>query len=154
MAESKLCAQNKKARHDYFIEETYEAGIELFGTEVKSIRNGKVSIKEAYAEIKDGEVFVLGMNVTPYDFGNRYNQDPLRVRKLLLHKREIHKLIVMTTREGYTLVPLKVYVNARGLVKVQIAVAKGKKLYDKRQTIAKKDANRKIDKAIKAYNQR
>lgn len=153
MAEMKLIAQNKKAWHDYFIEETYEAGMELFGTEVKSIRGGKASIKESYAEIKNGEVFVLGMNVTPYDFGNRYNQDPLRIRKLLLHKREIGKLLNYTTREGYTLVPLKVYINERGLVKMQIAVAKGKKLYDKRDTIAKKDADRKIQKAIKAYNQ-
>ena len=153
MAEMKLIAQNKKAWHDFFIEETYEAGMELFGTEVKSIRGGKASIKESYAEIKNGEVFVTGMNITPYDFGNRYNQDPLRVRKLLLHKREIAKLLNFTTREGYTLVPLKVYINERGLVKVLIAVAKGKKLYDKRDTIAKKDADRRIQKAIKAYNQ-
>ncbi|OJV66747.1 MAG: SsrA-binding protein [Clostridiales bacterium 38-18] len=152
MAELKLIAQNKKAWHDYFIEETYEAGIELFGTEVKSIRNGKASIKESYAEIKNGEVFILGMNVTPYDFGNRYNQDPIRVRKLLLHRREIAKLLGYTTREGYTLVPLKVYINQRGLIKVEIAVAKGKKLYDKRDTLAKKDADRKIQKAIKDYN--
>jgi len=153
MAEMKLLAQNKKAWHDYFIEETYEVGLELFGTEVKSIRGGKVSIKESYAEIKNGEVFVLGMNVTPYDFGNRYNQDPLRVRKLLLHKREIAKLLNYTTREGYTLVPLKVYINERGLMKMQLAVAKGKKLYDKRDTMAKKDAERHMQKAIKAYNQ-
>lgn len=153
MAEMKLLAQNKKAWHDYFIEETYEAGLELFGTEVKSIRGGKVSIKESYAEIKNGEVFVLGMNVTPYDFGNRYNQDPLRVRKLLLHKREIAQLLNFTTREGYTLVPLKVYINERGLMKMQLAVAKGKKLYDKRDTMAKKDAERHMQKAIKAYNQ-
>lgn len=153
MAEIKLLAQNKKAWHDYFIEETYEAGIALFGTEVKSIRGGKVSIKESYAEIKDGEVFVTGMNVTPYDFGNRYNQDPLRVRKLLLHKREIAKLTNYTTREGYTLVPLKVYINERGLMKMLIAVAKGKKLYDKRDTMAKKDADRHIQKTLKAYNQ-
>jgi SsrA-binding protein len=152
MAELKLIAQNKKAWHDYFIEETYEAGIELFGTEVKSIRNGKASIKESYAEIKNGEVYILGMNVTPYDFGNRYNQDPIRVRKLLLHRREIAKLLGYTTREGYTLVPLKVYINQRGLIKVEIAVAKGKKLYDKRDTLAKKDADRKIQKAIKDYN--
>ena len=125
----------------------------LFGPEVKSIRGGKVSIKESYAEIKNGEVFVLGMNVTPYDFGNRYNQDPLRVRKLLLHKREIAKLLNYTTREGYTLVPLKVYINERGLMKMQIAVAKGKKLYDKRDSLAKKDAERHVQKTLKAYNQ-
>ncbi len=153
MAEMKLLAQNKKAWHDFFIEETYEAGIVLFGPEVKSIRGGKVSIKESYCEIKDGEVYVTGMNVTPYDFGNRYNQDPLRVRKLLLHKREIAKLQNYTTREGYTLVPLKVYINERGLMKMQIAVAKGKKLYDKRDSLAKKDAERHIQKTLKAYNQ-
>lgn len=153
MTEIKLLAQNKKAWHDFFIEETYEAGMALFGPEVKSIRGGKVSIKESYAEIKNGEVFVLGMNVTPYDFGNRYNQDPLRVRKLLLHKREIAKLLNYTTREGYTLVPLKVYINERGLMKMQIAVAKGKKLYDKRDSLAKKDAERHVQKTLKAYNQ-
>lgn len=153
MAEYKLCAQNKKARHDYFIEDTFEAGLELFGTEVKSIKNGKVSIKESYAEVKNAEIFVLGMNVTAYDFGNRFNQDPLRPKKLLLHKREIHKLMVLTTREGYTLIPLKVYVNERGLIKLQLAVGKGKKNYDKRETMAKKDANRRIEKAIKDYNQ-
>ena len=112
-----------------------------------------MSIKESYAEIKDGEVYVTGMNVTPYDFGNRYNQDPLRVRKLLLHKREIAKLLNYTTREGYTLVPLKVYINERGLMKMQIAVAKGKKLYDKRDSLAKKDAERHVQKTLKAYNQ-
>ena len=153
MAEIKLLAQNKKAWHDYFIEETYEAGIALFGTEVKSIRGGKVSIKESYAEIKDGEVFVTGMNVTPYDFGNRYNQDPLRVRKLLLHKREIAKLTNYTTREGYTLVPLKVYINERGLMKMLIEVARGKKLDNKPDTMAKKDADRHIQNTLKAYNQ-
>lgn len=153
MAEMKLIAQNKKAWHDYFIEESFEAGIELFGTEVKSIRGGKASIKEAYAEVRNGEVFVIGMNITPYDFGSHSNQDPLRTRKLLLHKREINKLHDFSTREGFTLVPLKVYLNERGLVKVLIAVAKGKKLYDKRDTIAKKDADRRIQKAIKAYNQ-
>ncbi|MBM7561102.1 SsrA-binding protein SmpB [Fusibacter tunisiensis] len=152
MAEIKLLAQNKKARHDYFIEDTYEAGIELFGTEVKSIRNGKVSIKEAYAEVKNGEIFILGMNVTPYDFGNRFNQDPVRTRKLLLHKREIHKIHALITRDGYTLVPLRVYLNGRGLIKVELAIAKGKKLYDKRETLAKKDANRRIQKVLKEYN--
>lgn len=152
MAELKLCAQNKKARHDYFIEETYEAGLQLFGPEVKSIRAGKVSIKESYAELKDGEIYVLGMNVTPYDFGNRYNQDPLRPKKLLLHRKEIERLTINTTREGYTLVPLRIYINARGLIKLELAVAKGKKLYDKRETLAKKDADRKIAKAIKDYN--
>jgi len=152
MAEFKLISNNKKARHDYFIEDTYEAGIELLGTEVKSIRGGKASIKEAYAEIKDGELFIVGMNITPYDHGNRFNQDPMRRRKLLLHKREINKLDSLKSRDGYTIVPLRLYINPRGLVKVEVAVAKGKKLYDKRETLAKKDADRKIQKAIKAYN--
>ncbi len=153
MAEFKLISNNKKARHDYFIEDTYEAGIELFGTEVKSIRSGKASIKEAYAEIKNGEMFIVGMNITPYDHGNQFNRDPLRTRRLLLHKREIVKMEALKTRDGYTLVPLRLYINPRGLVKIEIAVAKGKKLYDKRDTLAKKDADRKIQKAMKAYNQ-
>jgi len=149
----KLVANNKKAYHDYFIEETFEAGIELFGTEVKAIRDGKASIKESYAEVRDGEVFIFGMNVTPYEFGNRFNQDPLRIKKLLLHKREIRKIDIEIHQNGYTLIPTKVYFNDRGLIKVQIAIAKGKKLYDKRQSLAKKDAQRNIEKAIKAYNQ-
>ena len=149
----KNIAKNPTAKHNYTIIDTLEAGIVLTGTEIKSIRNGKVNLKDSYAEIKNGEVFVLGMNVTPYDFGNRYNQDPLRVRKLLLHKREIAKLLNYTTREGYTLVPLKVYINERGLMKMQIAVAKGKKLYDKRDSLAKKDAERHVQKTLKAYNQ-
>ncbi|MBF4693981.1 SsrA-binding protein SmpB [Fusibacter ferrireducens] len=152
MAEFKLISNNKKARHDYFIEDTYEAGIELFGTEVKSIRGGKASIKEAYAEIKNGEMFIVGMNITPYDHGNQFNRDPLRTRRLLLHKREIIKMEDLKTRDGYTLVPLRLYINPRGLVKLEIAVAKGKKNYDKRDTIAKKDAERKIQKALKEYN--
>jgi len=152
MADFKLISNNKKARHDYFIEETYEAGMELVGTEVKSIRNGKASIKEAYAEIRNGEIFILGMNITPYEYGNRYNQDPLRVRKLLLHKREINKIDAQKSQDGYTLVPLRLYINKRGFVKLEIAIAKGKKLYDKRDTLAKKDANRKIAQALKAYN--
>ncbi|MBS7528557.1 MAG: SsrA-binding protein [Clostridiales bacterium] len=152
MGQYKLVANNKKARHDYFIEDTYEAGLELFGTEVKSIRNGKASIKEAYAEIKDGEMYVKGMNITPYDHGNRFNQDPIRPRKLLLHKREINKLDALRAQDGFTIVPLKLYINNRGLIKLEIAVAKGKKNYDKRQTMAKKDANRKIQQAIKDYN--
>jgi len=152
MAEFKLISNNKKARHDYFIEETYEAGMELVGTEVKSIRNGKASIKEAYAEIRNGEIFILGMNITPYEYGNRFNQDPTRVRKLLLHKREINKIDAQKSQDGYTLVPLRLYINKRGFVKLEIAIAKGKKLYDKRDTLAKKDANRKIAQALKAYN--
>lgn len=152
MAEFKLISNNKKARHDYFIEDTYEAGLELFGTEVKSIRDGKASIKEAYAEIRNGEMFIVGMNITPYDHGNQFNRDPLRTRRLLLHKREIIKMEDLKTRDGYTLVPLRLYINPRGLVKIEIAVAKGKKNYDKRETLAKKDAERKIQKALKEYN--
>ena len=152
MAEFKLISNNKKARHDYFIEDTYEAGLELFGTEVKSIRAGKASIKEAYAEIRNGEMFIIGMNITPYDHGNQFNRDPLRTRRLLLHKREIIKMEDLKTRDGYTLVPLRLYINPRGLVKIEIAVAKGKKNYDKRDTLAKKDAERKIQKALKEYN--
>ena len=152
MGEFKLIANNKKAHHDYFIEDTFEAGIELFGTEVKAIRAGKASIKEAYAEFKKGEVFILGMNITPYDFGNRFNQDPIRPRKLLMHKREIRKLEALKAQDGYSVVPLRLYINPRGLIKIEIALAKGKKNYDKRETIAKKDAQRKIQKAIKEYN--
>ncbi|GAU79800.1 SsrA-binding protein SmpB [Fusibacter sp. 3D3] len=152
MAEFKLISNNKKARHDYFIEDTYEAGLELFGTEVKSIRDGKASIKEAYAEIRNGEMFIIGMNITPYDHGNQFNKDPLRTRRLLLHKREIIKMEDLKARDGYTLVPLRLYINPRGLVKIEIAVAKGKKNYDKRETLAKKDAERNIQKALKNYN--
>jgi SsrA-binding protein len=145
----KIIAQNKKARFEYSIEETYEAGISLKGTEVKSIRQGKVNIKEAYAEIRDGEVFITSMNISPYEMGSIYNVDPLRDRKLLLHKREIQKLIGLTTQKGYTLVPLKIYINDQGKIKIELAVAKGKKLYDKRQDMAKKDAKRTIEKAFK-----
>jgi SsrA-binding protein len=145
----KLVANNKKARHDYFIKETYEAGIALTGTEIKSIRAGKVSIKESYASIDSGEVIINGMHISPYDKGNRFNVDPLRPRKLLLHKREIRKLEAKTTRQGMTLVPLRVYINADGLAKMELALAQGKKLYDKRESIAKKDAARDMDRAIK-----
>ena len=145
MAIGKVIANNKKARHDYFIEETYEAGMVLTGTEVKSIRAGKVNLKESYAQIDDGEMFVHQMHISPYEQGNMFNGDPIRIRKLLLHKKEISKLIGYTTLEGLTLVPLKIYLNPRGLIKLEIAVAKGKKLYDKRQDIAKKDAQRRIE---------
>jgi len=148
MGEFKILANNKKARYEYFIEDTYEAGIVLKGTEVKSIRMGKVSIKESYAEIDDGEVFVVGMNVTPYENGNRFNVEALRKRKLLLHKREINKLIGYTTQKGFTLIPLRIYLNAKGLVKMELAVAKGKKLYDKRDSIAKREANIRINQAM------
>lgn len=143
----KIIAQNKKARHDYFIEETFEAGIVLVGTEVKSIRQGKVSIRESYCAIENGEVFVYGMHVTPYEHGSYFNLDPVRKRKLLLHKRQIKKLIGQTQVKGYTLIPLSIYL-VRGLVKVELALAKGKKLYDKRETLAKKDAQRRIDRAL------
>lgn len=148
----KTVAQNKKARHDYFIEETYEAGIALTGTEVKSVRQGKVNLRDSYAYIKDSEVFISGMHISPYEQGNIYNEDPLRDRKLLMHKYEINKLIGHTQQKGLTLVPLQMYFkNSR--VKVELAVAKGKKLYDKRQDIASRDAKREINRRIKEYNQ-
>lgn len=145
----KLVANNKKARHDYFIEEVYEAGIVLTGTEIKSIRAGKVSIKESYAKIENGEMIVYGMNISPYEQGNRFNVDSLRPRKLLLHKQEIRKLIGYTTLKGLTIVPLTVYINEDGRAKMEIAVARGKKLYDKRDDIAKRDAERRIAKAAR-----
>ena len=135
---SRLIANNKKAYHDYFIEETYEAGIALHGTEVKSLRMGKCSIKESFVRIENEEVYIYGMHISPYEKGNIFNRDPLRVKKLLLHKSEIRKMKGKIAEKGYTLVPLKVYFN-RSLVKVEIGLAKGKKLYDKRQDIAKKD---------------
>ena len=147
--ERKLVANNKKARHDNYIEEVYEAGIVLTGTEIKSVRQGKVSIKESYAKIERGELIVHGMNISPYEQGNRYNVEPLRPRKLLLHKQEIRKLIGYTTMKGMTLVPLNMYINEDGRAKVEIAVARGKKNYDKRETIARRDAARDIDRKMK-----
>lgn len=147
----KTLAQNKKARHEYFILETLEAGIELCGTEVKSIRQGKVNIADSYASVKDGEVWVKQMNISPFEQGNIFNRDPLRDRRLLLHKKEIRKLIGQLQQQGYALIPLSVYLKG-SLVKVSLAVAKGKKLYDKREDIAKRDAKRSIDRAIKARN--
>lgn len=147
----KLIANNKKAYHDYFIDEKYEAGIELFGTEVKSIRMGKCSIKEAFIKIDRGEVFVTGMHVSPYEKGNIFNKDPLRVKKLLLHKNEIVKLKGKIAEKGFTLVPLQVYFKG-SLVKVQIGLARGKKLYDKRADIAKKDQRRELEKDFKVRN--
>ena len=144
----KLIANNKKAYHDYFIEDKYEAGISLAGTEVKSLRQGKCSIKESFIRIEKGEVFIYGMHVTPYEKGNIFNKDPLRVKKLLLHKYEINKLAGKIAEKGYTLVPLQVYLK-RSLVKVEIGLAKGKKLYDKRQDIAKKDMKREAEKEFK-----
>ena len=147
--QKKMVANNKKARHDYFIEEVYEAGIVLTGTEIKSIRAGKVSIKESYAKIEKGEMIVYGMNISPYEQGNRFNTEPLRPKKLLLHKQEIRKLIGYTTLKGMTLVPLNLYINEDGRAKLELAVARGKKNYDKRDDIAKKDAARKMDQAMK-----
>ena len=145
----KVIANNKKARHEYFVDEVYEAGLVLTGTEIKSIRNGKVSIKEAYAKIINGEVLILGMNISPYEQGNRFNVDPLRPRKLLLHRREINKLIGKLKVGGVTLIPLRIYLNDRGWAKIEIAVARGKKLYDKRDSIAKRDTERKMQRAMK-----
>ena len=144
----KLIANNKKARHDYFIEETYEAGISLHGTEVKSLRMGKCSIKEAFVRVEKGEVYIYGMHISPYEKGNIFNRDPLRVKKLLLHKYEINKMIGQMQQKGYTLVPLNVYFKG-SLVKVEIGLAKGKKLYDKRQDIAKRDQQREAEKQFK-----
>ena len=148
---SRLIANNKKAYHDYFIEETYEAGIALHGTEVKSLRMGKGSIKESFVRIENEEVYIYGMHISPYEKGNIFNRDPLRVKKLLLHKSEIRKMKGKIAEKGYTLVPLKVYFN-RSLVKVEIGLAKGKKLYDKRQDIAKKDQRREAERDFKVRN--
>ena len=145
----KLVANNKKARHDFFIEETYEAGIALTGTEIKSVRQGKVSIKESYAKVEGEEVILYGMNISPYEQGNRFNVEPLRPRKLLLHKSEIRKLIGYTTLKGLTLVPLRMYINDRGRAKVELAVARGKKEYDKRHDIATRDADRRMQQAVR-----
>lgn len=147
----KLIANNKKAYHDYFIEDNYEAGISLHGTEVKSLRMGKCSIKEAFIRIERGEVFIYGMHVSPYEKGNIFNKDPLRIKKLLIHRYEINKIQGKIAEQGYTLVPLKVYFKD-SLVKVEIGIAKGKKLYDKRQDIAKKDQKREAQREFKVKN--
>lgn len=147
----KLIANNKKAYHEYFIEDKYEAGIALFGTEIKSLRMGKCSIKESYIQIQNNEVYIIGMHISPYEKGNIFNKDPLRTRKLLLHRGEIKKLIGRIAEQGYTIVPLQVYLKG-SLVKVEIGVAKGKKLYDKRQDIAKKDARREAERDFKIRN--
>ena len=144
----KLIANNKKAYHDYFIDEKYECGIALHGTEVKSLRMGKCSIKESFVRIQDGEVWIYGMHISPYEKGNIFNKDPLRVKKLLMHKAEINKLLGKTKEKGYTLVPLEVYFS-HGRAKVQIGLARGKKLYDKREDIAKKDQRREAEKEFK-----
>ena len=146
--QTKTITDNRKARHDYFIDETYEAGIELFGTEVKSLRAGTVNLKDSYCEIDKGELYALGIHISPYEQGNIFNKDPLRPRKLLMHKREIMKLTGLVARDGYTLVPLSLYFKGSH-VKMAIGLCRGKKLYDKREDIAKKDANREIERKMK-----
>lgn len=147
----KLIANNKKAYHDYFIDETYEAGVALHGTEVKSVRMGKCSVKESFIRIENGEVIAYGLHISPYEKGNIFNRDPLRPKKLLLHKYEINKLAGKIAEKGYTLVPLKVYIKG-DLIKVEIGLARGKKLYDKRQDIAKKDQRREVEREFKVKN--
>ena len=151
MKQKKLVANNKKARHEYFIEEVIEAGIVLTGTEIKSVRQGKVNLKESYAKIENGELIIYGMHISPYEQGNRFNVDPIRPRKLLLHKQEIRKITGYTTLKGLSIVPLTMYLNEQGMAKLEIAVAKGKKEHDKRETTANKDADRKIQQAVKSY---
>ncbi|KGL43795.1 SsrA-binding protein [Listeria newyorkensis] len=146
--DGRLLAQNKKARHDYAIEETFEAGIVLQGTEIKSVRNARVNLKDAYARIDRGEIFLHNMHISPYEQGNRYNHEPLRTRKLLLHKKQINKLIGETKEAGYSIIPLKMYIKD-GYAKVLIGVAKGKKKYDKRQDLKSKEAKRDVERAFK-----
>jgi len=148
--EKKIVANNKKARHDYFINDTYEAGIELTGTEIKSVRGGAVNLKDSFAKVVNGEVFVYSMHISPYAQGNRYNQDPLRPKKLLLHKKEIRKMDQALNQDGLTLVPLDIYL-IRGKAKLTLAIAKGKAMYDKREDIAKRDAKRDIDRRMKTH---
>lgn len=144
----KLVTENRKARHDYFVDETYEAGIELYGTEVKSIRGGGINLKDSYCQVKDGELYAIGIHVSPYEHGNIFNREPLRDRRLLMHKREIMKLGGLMTQKGYTLVPLKVYFKSSRL-KVEIGLCRGKKLYDKRDSIAKAESDREIERRLK-----
>lgn len=146
--EGKVIAQNKKANHDYFIEETYECGMVLQGTEIKSLRNGRANLKDSYAILKNGEIFIMGLHISPYEQGNRFNHDPLRSRKLLMHKKEILKLIGRTKEEGYTLIPLKIYLK-NGFAKMLLGLAKGKKNYDKRQDLKAKEAKREIERAFR-----
>jgi len=149
MGIAKLLSNNKKARHDFFFEEIIEAGLVLTGTEIKSVRQGGVSLRDSFAKVEGNEVFVYGMNISPYEKGNRYNTDPLRPKKLLLHKQEIRKMNTAVMQDGLTLIPVQVYLNEKGLVKMEIAIAKGKKLYDKREDIAKRDAARDMDRTAK-----
>ena len=147
----RLIANNKKARHDYFLEETFEAGVELHGTEVKSLRQGNCSIKEAFIHIENGEIIIYGMHISPYEKGNIFNKDPMRPKRLLMHKKEIMRLLGKIKEKGYTIVPVQVYFKG-SLVKVEIALARGKELYDKRQDIAKKDARREAERDFKVRN--
>ena len=144
----KMLAENRAARHEYFVLETFEAGIELFGTEVKSIRAGSVNLKDSYIDVKDGELFVIGMHVSPYEHGNIFNRDPMRRRRLLMHKREIMKLHGLSSQKGFSLIPLSLYFSG-SRVKVEVGLCRGKKLYDKRDTIAKHDADREIERRMK-----
>ncbi len=146
--DTRVISVNRKARHDYFVEETYEAGIALYGTEVKSIRQGSVNLKDSYCSVKDGELFAYGIHISPYEKGNIFNRDPLRPKKLLMHKREIMKLTGLVTRDSYTLVPLSLYFSGSN-VKVEVGLCKGKKLYDKRDSAAERSANRDIERAMK-----
>ncbi len=146
--QSRIIAQNKKAYHDFFVEETYEAGIELSGTEVKSLRRGNANLKDSFCRIEDGEIFAYGIHISPYEQGNIFNKDPLRAKKLLMHRREINKLFGLVSQKGYTLVPLSLYFSG-SRVKVQLALCTGKKLYDKRESDAKRSAARDIDRAMK-----
>ncbi|NLA06711.1 MAG: SsrA-binding protein SmpB [Firmicutes bacterium] len=152
MANTKIVATNRKAYHDYHVDETYEAGIALTGTEIKSVRQGMVSLRDSFARVENGEVFLYDMHVSPYDAGNRYNHEPRRTRKLLLHKAEIRRLATKTQEKGFTLIPLKVYLKG-GRAKVEIALAKGKRLFDKREDIKKRDVMRQVDRAIKDRGQ-
>lgn len=142
-------ATNRRARHEYFIEETIEAGVVLTGTEVKSLRRGKGNLNDSYAQIKEGEVFLYNCHISPYDFGNRYNHDPLRPRKLLLHRAEIRRLMTKVKEKGFTLVPLAMYFDRNNRVKIELALARGKKLYDKRENLAKRDAEREMARVLK-----
>ncbi len=149
--ENRTIAQNKKAYHDYFVLETYEAGLELFGTEVKSVRQGKVNLKDSWCNIDNGEIFANGMHISPYDHGNIFNRDPLRPKKLLMHKKEILKLFGLTKQQGYAIIPLQIYFK-KGRAKVLVGLCKGKKLYDKRETAAKKSAERDIERNMAGRN--
>ena len=146
--QNKIIAQNKKAWHDYFVDEKYEAGIALFGTEVKSLRAGAVNLKDSYCEVKDGELYAIGVHISPYEKGNIFNREPLRDRKLLMHKRELSKLFGLVAQKGYTLVPLSLYFSGKN-VKVEVGLCRGKKLYDKRDTAAKAEASREMDRRIR-----